>query len=308
VYYVFDVMTVAGRDIMNEPLSARRKILSREIMPNLRDPIRESQTLDACLPDLIQAVKAQGLEGLVAKRVSLLGMRRMTGLVLTLSMSKFLNRAGSQAPLRRCWRHNLACALAAKEFAHSFGRDENEAYNAGLFHDVGRLAFLVLEPALYSGPLRTDADLQELERARFGVDHCEAGAWLLEHWKLPQIFVDVARHHHAPKPEGAELTMLVNAACVIANRLGFCLVQVEPEEIELDLSDDLGANIADMINSLEREYGFDTPRTVENRAGRTQCQRTGTEPARTGIRGLRDAESILSTRFTSSSGLNGLTT
>ena len=194
--------------------------------------------------------------GNILQAVSLLGMRRMTGLVLTLSMSKFLKRAGSQAPLRRCWRHNLACALAAKEFAHSFGRDQNEAYNAGLFHDVGRLAFLVLEPALYSGPLRTDADLQELERERFGVDHCEAGAWLLEQWKLPQIFVDVARHHHAPKPEGAELTMLVNAACVIANRLGFYLVQVEPEEIELDLSDDLGANIADMINSLEREYGI----------------------------------------------------
>ena len=37
-------------------------------MPSLRDPVRESATLDASLPDLIQAVKAQGLEGLVTKR------------------------------------------------------------------------------------------------------------------------------------------------------------------------------------------------------------------------------------------------
>jgi bifunctional non-homologous end joining protein LigD len=37
-------------------------------MPQLRDPVRESAILDASLPDLITAVKAQGLEGLVAKR------------------------------------------------------------------------------------------------------------------------------------------------------------------------------------------------------------------------------------------------
>ena len=192
----------------------------------------------------------------IPQAVSLLGMRRMTGLVLTLSMSRFLKRVSLEAPLRRSWRHNLACALAAKEFAKSFGRDENEAYSAGLFHDVGRLAFLVLEPALYSGPVKTDGDLQELERVRFGIDHCEAGAWLLEQWKLPQIFVDVARHHHAPQPEGGELTMLVNAACIIANRLGFNVVQVESEEIELELSDELGSTIADMIGSLECEFGI----------------------------------------------------
>lgn len=188
--------------------------------------------------------------------VSVLGMRRLTGLVLTLGMSKFLKRSGFKAILQRCWRHNLACALAAKEFAQAFGSDEDDAYNAGLFHDVGRLAFLVLEPELYTGPANTEDDLQELERGRFGVDHCEAGAWLLEQWKLPQTFVDVARYHHAPRAEGGELTMLVNAACVIANRLGFYVVQLESEESELDLSDQLGADIAKTIQSLESEYGI----------------------------------------------------
>jgi DNA ligase D-like protein (predicted ligase) len=68
VYYVFDVLTIAGRDVMNEPLSMRLDLLAAKIMPGLRDPIRESPTLEASLPDLIQAVKAQSLEGLVAKR------------------------------------------------------------------------------------------------------------------------------------------------------------------------------------------------------------------------------------------------
>ena len=67
VYYVFDLLTFGGRDVMSEPLSIRRELLAREILSNLRDPIRESPILDASLPDLIEAVKAQGLEGVVAK-------------------------------------------------------------------------------------------------------------------------------------------------------------------------------------------------------------------------------------------------
>ena len=68
MYYVFDALTIAGRDLVNEPLSIRRELLTREIMPKFSDPIHESRLLDASLSDLVQAVKAQGLEGLVAKR------------------------------------------------------------------------------------------------------------------------------------------------------------------------------------------------------------------------------------------------
>jgi bifunctional non-homologous end joining protein LigD len=68
LYYVFDVLILDGSDVMHEPLSRRRELLLSEIMPKLRDPIRESAILDARLPDLITAVKAQGLEGLIAKR------------------------------------------------------------------------------------------------------------------------------------------------------------------------------------------------------------------------------------------------
>ena len=68
LYYVFDVLTIGGRDVTGEPLSSRRELLDREILPKLHEPIRASAVLDASLPDLIHAVKAQGLEGLVAKR------------------------------------------------------------------------------------------------------------------------------------------------------------------------------------------------------------------------------------------------
>jgi DNA ligase D-like protein (predicted ligase) len=68
IYYAFDVMIVAGRDVMNDPLIARRNLLQEDVLARLGEPIRESPELEASLPDLIASVKAHGLEGLVAKR------------------------------------------------------------------------------------------------------------------------------------------------------------------------------------------------------------------------------------------------
>ena len=70
IYYVFDVMVLRGRDVMAEPLDTRRELLERHVVPTLSDPVRYAGQLDASLRDLIASVKAQGLEGLVAKRRS----------------------------------------------------------------------------------------------------------------------------------------------------------------------------------------------------------------------------------------------
>jgi len=194
----------------------------------------------------------------VLQALSYLGVGRLTGLMLTLSMSRVFRRARSSPMLRRAWRHNLASALAAKDFAGSFGIDANEAFNAGLFHDIGRLAFLTAEPAYYEALVSRRADVRELERQHFGADHSEAGACLLELWKLPRLFAEVARHHHTPGPESGELIMLVNASCAVANRLGFSVVALEADQLELAGTDPLASKIIEAIRILEREYGIGT--------------------------------------------------
>jgi DNA ligase D-like protein (predicted ligase) len=68
-FYVFDVLILAGRDVMKVALSTRRELLEERVLAKLREPIRYSPQLDASLKDLIQSVRAQGFEGLVAKRV-----------------------------------------------------------------------------------------------------------------------------------------------------------------------------------------------------------------------------------------------
>jgi bifunctional non-homologous end joining protein LigD len=49
LYYVFDVLVLAGQSVMAEQLSRRRDLLQKRILPKLGEPIRESQQLNASL-------------------------------------------------------------------------------------------------------------------------------------------------------------------------------------------------------------------------------------------------------------------
>ena len=67
-FFIFDVLILRGRNVMTEPLSERRALLEKHVLPKLVEPIRYSPELKAGLPQLIASVKSAGLEGLVAKR------------------------------------------------------------------------------------------------------------------------------------------------------------------------------------------------------------------------------------------------
>ena len=68
IYFVFDAVILAGRDIRAETLETRRDLLERRVVPKLAEPVRYIGALDASLRDLVHSVKSEGLEGLVAKR------------------------------------------------------------------------------------------------------------------------------------------------------------------------------------------------------------------------------------------------
>lgn len=190
----------------------------------------------------------------VMQAIAVLGSRRIAALIVTLSLSKLVRRAGESEALRRLWRHNLACALAARRFAELQSRDSTQAYYAGLFHDIGRLALLAQQPSLYDQALLSGDDIDEMERRHFGIDHCEAGAWVIEQWKLPEAFIEVVLRHPNPGRDCSDLTLMVSLACQVADRLGFSLVPVEGAA-ELGPADEVGFSIALAVNSLEAEFG-----------------------------------------------------
>ena len=80
----------------------------------------------------------------------------------------YVRAAFKTEELRRCWQHSLACAVLSETLARSAGVHEQQAYTAGLMHDIGRLAILVAYPEQYIGIVREAAfrciDLLDFER------------------------------------------------------------------------------------------------------------------------------------------------
>lgn len=66
VFYAFDVLHLDGKDLTGEPLTKRRSRLTRVLKPNAT--LRLSQELPGTATDVMKAVQAAGLEGVVAKR------------------------------------------------------------------------------------------------------------------------------------------------------------------------------------------------------------------------------------------------
>ncbi len=132
-------------------------------------------------------------------------------------------RADGQVPLASFWCHALRTALLARALADRlvYARGE-EAYLAGLLHDVGRLALLQALPESYRPLFEADLDealLMAEERTRFGLDHAEAGAWLAERWQLDLLFCDSLRYHHEAYARVAGAHPLVRIVA-LAERLG----------------------------------------------------------------------------------------
>ncbi len=68
LYYVFDVLHAAGRDLRPLPLRRRRAILEK-VLPESA-VVRLSESVEACGRDFFRAARENGLEGIVAKDLS----------------------------------------------------------------------------------------------------------------------------------------------------------------------------------------------------------------------------------------------
>jgi HD-like signal output (HDOD) protein len=191
----------------------------------------------------------------------LLGLQRVKALAVTVGMRVYLTDSMKIPALLACWRHSLACALLAEELAIGNFMDKDSVYTAGLIHDIGRLALAVIQPAPYAHFLTTTeahpCDLLKQERELFGIDHCQAGRWLVEAWKLPGTFAEVTAHHHAEPKNGESGTVgLVRNACRLADALGFAAVQSLDARSYPELLEQLSARERKQLPSDQEELAL----------------------------------------------------
>ncbi|MFN7922556.1 MAG: HDOD domain-containing protein [Bryobacteraceae bacterium] len=201
--------------------------------------------------------------------VSVLGMNRLRGLVLTIAMRNMVSGSQSEPAMRRCWRHNLATALVAEWLAEPCWLDKGEAYTAGLLHDLGILALAALYPKPFESILAqcessttpSRARMRELEKANLGATHVEAASWLAEEWGLPQVIRAVLARAEDPTPENpTNHSALANLSCDIADAIGFPIVEpregVPPVALVEILPPDLAKTVQPRLHELAEGVPF----------------------------------------------------
>jgi HD-like signal output (HDOD) protein/signal transduction histidine kinase len=130
-----------------------------------------------------------------------------TDMIKTLVISESVFQTFNNFPhsgstdLRAFWKNSLTAAVIARDLAKrmQYGHVE-EAYLAGLLHNVGRLALLATAPKEYAFNFtaRDNEDLCAVEQRTLQITHSEAGAWLIERWHLDSFLADSVLYHHEP--------------------------------------------------------------------------------------------------------------
>lgn len=163
----------------------------------------------------------------VADAVRLLGLRTVAGALAAISLRGTLQGLHCRDfSFESYWRHSLAAAIAARELAARRDCDRDQAFVAGLLHDVGKLMLARFQPELAGRALaraaRDKLAPHVAERTELGLSHDAIGGEVARHWGLPEDIAQAIRLHHAPSIELAEsgpLCTIVQVASAIAHQL-----------------------------------------------------------------------------------------
>lgn len=147
---------------------------------------------------------------------------------------------------QQLWHHSLRVAQLARALAREEGASpENieEAYTAGLLHDLGKIALAANLPkhltAAAEHQRASGCDMTEAENQVFGATHAEVGACLLAIWGLsPNIVETLVFHHHPVKLHQQDFGTL--AAVHVANALEHALTDNTEPRIDAAYLTDLG--------------------------------------------------------------------
>jgi putative nucleotidyltransferase with HDIG domain len=157
----------------------------------------------------------------IHEAVSYLGLIQVRNVVLTTGIADLFRTHSAEVAraTNRINRHSLAVAAAAREMAPA--SLANDAFVAGMLHDIGELVLATVLPEKFLEIRKSghdDTAWVEMEQAMLGATHADVGAYLLRLWGLPFQLVDAVARHHDPHAEDHPDRLV--AVVAAAERLG----------------------------------------------------------------------------------------
>lgn len=153
--------------------------------------------------------------------VILLGFSKLKMIFSDYMMRNLYHLGNASQDQLSLWKHATAVAILNRLLAAKMRIAADEAYLAGLLHDIGLLALYHIDKQRFFHMRQIwledrPEDPTPLERRLFGHSHDQVGSILLERWLLSDYLKEVVRYHHiALRYQGGNnsvpLTALSNA-------------------------------------------------------------------------------------------------
>jgi len=172
------------------------------------------------------------------------------------------------------WEHSLRCAVIGRLLAHkrkrNYALDPEEAFCAGLLHDIGKVVMeqylnADFHKALYHARAN-NTPVFEAEKEILGYTHCDVASWLTSGWSLPDEIEQPLVYHHEPEEAAAcpEAVLICHIADIMSKldpeneaAVSEAVRELEPKAKQLDLAArDLEDVMTEIPGEMERSAVF----------------------------------------------------
>lgn len=199
--------------------------------------------------------------GTLGEAIVVLGFRNVRATVAAVAATScFAEMRRPGFDFSAFWRHCAAVGIGARVLADAAGKSGEQAFVAGLLHDVGILVLLTGFP----DHMRAVSDYHRLnqclypeaEREVLGIDHAQIGEMLAQRWHFPEVIsAAIAHHHHPADAEASGLAGVVHLADCLAHALGIMdtVEEVVPPVDEVAFNR-LGIGVPDFKRALHEVH------------------------------------------------------
>lgn len=222
---------------------ARRNCEVRELAILIeRDPLLSVQILT--IANSAAFGRSQPISS-IQRAIMMIGMGTIRKFALARSISNLFGKRkiAPSFSVTRFNLHSVATGMFMELLAELVPlEDAEDAFLAGLFHDVGKLVIAVALPEEYETILTASAvtcdTILESERRMLNTDHAELSALAVDYWGLGEPIRAAAAYHHEPEqapasPGKISLALALSKVDAVVNAAGMSLLPAPPQGNEI---------------------------------------------------------------------------
>jgi putative nucleotidyltransferase with HDIG domain len=168
----------------------------------------------------------QGTIQNLSQAIVLLGFTTLKSIVVTASVRQVYQPFGLTEKM--LWEHSFGAGLAARTIASRVGGvDQEEAFLAGLFHDIGKVIMNNHDRAKFQSVMERcyneDLLFTDAEKLAYPYTHEQVGSLVIKKWNFPQTLTEsVLQHHNFAFTDLNDMSLL-NLTSVVNLADQFCL-------------------------------------------------------------------------------------